>query len=144
MQFLQPLWWTLHGKTNLAIIIQARHLIQRIVFVKNVVEKTRSVGRRIRFMQFFLFKSSFWCMYPVDPTFSSALGKLRVELPTSHWVHTRKTKKLRNELKNRKKKANVNFLGFAGWPTIGEWDFIALKTIHHNFLMLEFLFRTKY
>ena len=45
MQFLQPLWWTLHGKTNLAIIIQARHLIQRIVFVKNVVEKTRSVGR---------------------------------------------------------------------------------------------------
>ena len=63
---------------------------------------------------------------------------------TSHWVHTRKTKKLRNELKNRKKKANVNFLGFAGWPTIGEWDFIALKTIHHNFLMLEFLFRTKY
>ena len=59
MQFLQPLWWTLHGTTNLAIIIQARHLIQRIVFVKNVVEKTRSVGRRIRFMQFFLFKSSF-------------------------------------------------------------------------------------
>lgn len=54
MQFLQPLWWTLHGKTNLAIIIQARHLIQRIVFVKNVVEKTRSVGRRIRFMQLIL------------------------------------------------------------------------------------------
>ena len=84
MQFLQPLWWTLHGKTNFAIIIQARHLIKRIVFVKNVVEKTRSVGRRNRFTQFFLFKSSFLCMYLVGPTFSSALGKIRVELPTSH------------------------------------------------------------
>lgn len=59
MQFLQPLWWTLHGKTNLAIIIKARHLIQRIVFVINVVEKTRSVGRRNRFTQFFLFKGTF-------------------------------------------------------------------------------------
>ena len=135
MQFLQPLWWTLHGKTNLAIIIQARHSIQRIVFVKNFVEKTRSVGRRNRFMQFFFFKGSFWCMYPVCPTFSSVLGKTRVELLTSHWVHTRKTKKLRNELKNREKKTNVNFLGFAGWPTIGEWDVIALKTIHHNLFL---------
>jgi len=59
MQFLQPLWRTLHGKTIVAIVIKARHLIQRIVFVKNVVEKTRSVGRRNRFMQFFLFKGSF-------------------------------------------------------------------------------------